>query len=112
MTRLDQIRQRLERATAGPWGQTHAPGSQQVYSESTHNPECSGEWVAECATTLDQDLIANAPTDLKLLLDVVERAIKGLEVYASQTGYYACPEDAQVALAEITEMLEGEKDDK
>ena len=71
-TRLQEIRERLSKATPWPWVQTHMPGSHQIYAEPTDaNFEYSGEWIAECAVTTDQDFIANAPSDIQYLLDLL-----------------------------------------
>ena len=71
--RLSAICARIEAATPGPWEQTHEPGSHQVYGAEPKGGVTSGEWICECATTIDQDFIAHARSDVPWLLEQVER---------------------------------------
>ena len=69
MTRIDEIRERLDKATPGPWEvDTDGSGGHGVFSDDEHmNPVCL------YAKSEDIDLIANAPADLAWCLRKIER---------------------------------------
>ncbi len=106
MKSLLAIKARLSAATPGPWGMTRvmceATEILQVYSESTQNPECSGEWVAEPANRADQELIAHAPTDLARLIQALEKCMV-------QRDFGASPDQMDKYNAELAALLEGQK---
>lgn len=69
MTRIDEIRERLDKATPGSWEvDTDGSGGSGVFSDDEHmNPVCL------YAKSEDIDLIANAPIDLTWCLGEIER---------------------------------------
>ena len=79
MSRIDEIRDRLDKATPGPWEATYEP-SDRWTSITGQAHDDGGRWllcpeVATCEGEghTDADLIANAPADLAWLLGEVER---------------------------------------
>lgn len=74
MTRLDEIRARLEAATPGPWEAYHARFPN-AYGEGFWRVDGPHERGYEGGfERADADLIAHAPEDLRLLLAVAEAA--------------------------------------
>ena len=79
MTRIDEIRDRLDKATPGPWKATYEPDDRWTsITGQGHND--GGRWLLcpEVATCEgedhpDADLIANAPADLAWCLGKIER---------------------------------------
>ena len=82
MTRLDEIKARIAAATPGPWAWSRTPAATNDYDHgilwSASNREVI-EVVAPAdgpeieTTKADAALIANAPADLELLVEAVER---------------------------------------
>lgn len=113
MTKLEEIRKRLEAATPGPWGFVPGQKSMQVYSEADGDDHIySGEWVAEVGLLADQQLIAHAPSDLALLLAIVERQAKviALAVDAYRTneeGVRYISDQARECIAEVEKLVGG-----
>lgn len=68
---LAAVKQRLEKATPGPW---HAKNKLDFYDIIIENESV---WVATLFkhedSTSNADLITNAPTDLKTLIEIVEK---------------------------------------
>lgn len=68
MSKIDKIRERLAKATPGPW-QTGAIGNWRVYGPDGRGKEVSGLVAKVLKSRENTDFIANAPSDIKLLLD-------------------------------------------
>ena len=68
MTRIDEIRERLDKATPGPW---FAGRFSIGAGEDRGDPDAIP--VERVALREDADLIANAPADLAWLLDTLAR---------------------------------------
>lgn len=75
---MSEVRKRLEDATPGPW----VPGYPNAGLVHDINAVCTirKEILAENILAIgDRELIANAPTDLRRLLEIVELQQKALE---------------------------------
>ena len=93
MTRLDEIKARLAAATPGPWAWSRTPAATNDYDHgilwSASNREVI-EVVAPAdgpeieTTKADAALIANAPADLALLVEAVERLLPCVDVYSGR----------------------------
>lgn len=105
--RIKEIRERLERATPGPWGigwcSEIDERAEIVTQFKGKHPEPTLFVLGEIAERKNQALIANAPADLAWLTASLREALECLEEYAAQTDYYARPEEAQETLASIAE---------
>jgi hypothetical protein len=106
---LSAIRARLDKATPGPWASE--PCAPTVYIKAggrDYIAELMGPWDDarwEQRWKSDAALIANAPTDLRALLDEVERLTNELDVSDS---------DDRLAVKRLTaevERLNAERDD-
>jgi hypothetical protein len=80
MSRIDEIRKRLDAATPGPW--VHATPWKGVRHVTQEGPRC--DWITchgfqGTNRVEDGDFIANAPSDLAFLLAEVERYKKALD---------------------------------
>lgn len=129
MTRIDEIRERLDKATPGPWAFASAPAEESdetpadylagaltgdgplfvVWVPSTEgNP---GGYVLTAATgdgphaSQDADLIANAPADLAWCLGEIERLQEAL-AQAWQEGFSAA-HDQHVAFEDRHGLAQG-----
>ena len=72
MTRIDEIRERLDKARPGPW-HLHSQEGGNIHDITGRVDDEHGVIIyAECESS-DADLIANAPADLAWLLDAVAR---------------------------------------
>lgn len=80
MTRIDEIRKRLEAATLGPWTK-HGDGDKSVYHIKVIDKDERGRrrhrFIAACSShgcnnKEDAEFIANAPEDIRFLLDRVK----------------------------------------
>lgn len=74
MTRLDEIRARLEAATPGPWSADYWHGDPLQTWAVTDDAGVKELAVADELTEADALLIAHAPEDLRILLAVAEAA--------------------------------------
>jgi hypothetical protein len=72
MTRIDDIRKRLEAATPGPW-EMNGSGPGYILEDATsgHAIRCE-VCPPEETIPIDYEFIANAPTDIAYLLRLVE----------------------------------------
>ena len=74
--RLKEIRDRLEKATPGPW----EPHGLHVALVSEKKPICLiSDWVGFDKALNNIDFIANSPSDIQFLLDEVDAYKKGAE---------------------------------
>ena len=79
MRRIDEIRERLDKATPGPWKATYEAADDWVsitgqgFYDGGHWMTCPEVATCEGIVGPDADLIANAPADLAWLLGEVER---------------------------------------
>ena len=77
--RIDEIRERLDKATPGPWKATYEAADDWVsitgqgFYDGGHWMTCPEVATCEGIVGPDADLIANAPADLAWLLGEVER---------------------------------------
>jgi hypothetical protein len=103
MNKLDEIRKRLEAATAGPWvrDEDSSPGYRAVAIRCLEGVNIAsvtydGTWLLTNDSYDDSpesianaELIASAPTDLKMLLDLVEVYEKALNGVVNDGEYAA-----------------------
>lgn len=113
--RLSEIRERVEKATPGPWGHRVHPNGVQSFVQAPrlkpdhpYDIEILGEDRNEelyppAQALADGDLIANAPTDLTDLLAYVERQRADLEsVTATLKELHYEAQDSYWTLRDIT----------
>lgn len=86
MTKLEEIKERLEKATPGPWhiGQLNE-STDSAWIESTELQD-----ICEVVTRNDEPFICSAPTDIAYLLTKVEEAKEMAEFYAEAKTYSLC----------------------
>ncbi len=79
MSKLDEIKQRLERATPGPW--TRAEEHEGRCSIEPIHCSIKKTWILQANTNWesDVDFIANVPTDIRWIIGEVERLRADLE---------------------------------
>lgn len=77
---LQDVKKRLEKATPGPWHIGHVSQLSDD-SESADIGAADGSEVAHVFPRGCQSFIANAPTDLAKLIEIVECLREGLEKY-------------------------------
>lgn len=112
-TYISSVRDRIAKATPGPWIKRplalHEGGDgyeivnveeKTILDDQTYYPSAPDD--------LDGELIASAPTDLSLLCDALEVAIKALEHEAEDTEASWGSRAAKQALEQINRMI-GEK---
>lgn len=84
MTRIDEIRARLDKATPGPWTVNSETGSNEFCDYTVYGIEgvCDANWASDDSpafaycdgmTAEDADFIAHAPEDIRRLLDTLDQ---------------------------------------
>lgn len=107
-SRLAQVRERLSRATPGPWRCEHSHQGAIVWAGDYE--VTSSIWDPNTIVYADGELIASAPTDLSFLLRVVDEYERALIKYAFANDIKGClhPADlAREALAEAERLAGG-----
>lgn len=99
MTRIDEIRERLDKATPGPWEvDTDGSGGSGIFFDDEHmKPVCL------YAKSGDADLIANAPADLAWCLaklDAIRALHKPFEWSFGEGPVQSCAECARLGASE------------
>ncbi len=108
MKSLDKIKERLAKATPGPW--KNDTGNPMI-----HGPKGEGEVSKACEVFMNKnkrmsnaDLIAHAPTDLSKLIQALEVANAALGQLALHCETDNAMEYLRSTRAEIQRILEGE----
>lgn len=121
MGKLEEIRKRLEAATPWPWTVRH---DQDIHEVISHLDNTNSESIATLYELKETaELIAHAPSDLRLLLRIVERQREALEyvqfvhiekmmkpVAGADVAQWALEHNAQYArecIAEVEKMTGG-----
>ena len=103
MRRIDEIRERLDKATPGPWKATYEAADDWVsitgqgFYDGGHWMTCPEVATCEGIVGPDADLIANAPADLAWLLDALARRDQRCEDLAVSLDETRASLDAAIA---------------
>lgn len=102
-------KRRLEAATPGPW-KCDLNGHYETRVAETDTMFIHAPQKVDIDQTLDDaELIANAPTDLKLALHMLEIAVAALAHIPLHSSHVMIFKTAEEALTRIAELAEGSK---
>lgn len=111
MTRLEEIRARLDKATPGPWEARVNDLTDEVIIEHEQEYRWQVAWIADTYkrdwAMPDADLIANAPADLAWALSEIERLSKIVEdaVKVLRWDSAACAHNDGIGIQDISDLV-------
>lgn len=100
--RIQEIRERQDAATSGPW---QAEGREIWRRGESYTANIGGHvWIADVEHAGNKDFIAHAPSDIAYLLAEVERlqyAIEAALCYLDQERYRSATDELDTALSHL-----------
>lgn len=114
MARLDALRERVEKATPGPW-ENYGDGDHEVYQAAEHDNGDLGPYIAWSVPAKDDAVfIAAARTDVERM-EAALRAVMDTHRPMRDYGGTVCAECEQsypcLTIEEVEAALEGDNDD-